>query len=191
MKFKKYMKSQKGSVPIALMVVFIVMGIVVSFSALYISEKANISFNLMNDVERFYEEDSIVEMSFNVISQVISEKEFESIEGEQFINSDDLNQIEEILNGDVLPLANFKDYQVFIEESYEPPTIDYFCSSDDEGINIECLDEPFELDFILNVKRNDKIKKFNFKFENLHAISESNGKKVIINNKEQDFSLSN
>lgn len=177
---KKYL-NEKGSLPLILLMVFVISITIISLSNLLMTEKVNTKLSLMTDIHKMYEKDSVIEVTENILKQQLLSKEWDEIAGEETFGAVDLSTVEETLNQEILPELGIES-QVFLEEVYYPPNVDYYCQevNDDEGnfLIYDCINEYISLELKLTVAKENSSQDFFLTLDGLKLLVTDSGDSV-------------
>lgn len=178
--------NQRGSLPIVLIIVFVMTMSVVALTSLHVTEQINLSVSATKDVKRLYAEDSVREMTLHAFQQVLKSKAIEAVSGEQLFTTDDLAQLETLVNTQILPDYGLTEYQVFIEADYLPSTVDYFCTLEmditgesPDGYN--CLHEAFDIRLNVQIVHRNLVRQVIIEATNLSLETTEDKQSIVIN----------
>ena len=168
---------------------------VLALTSLHISEKMNWSMSATKDVEKIYQEDSIVEMTIHVLRQMLATKVLTETENQEMFLAEDWSLVEDTLHNDVFPYYSVKDTNVYVEAVYLPPTVDYFCQTiyDESTLNVQgyaCLKEAFDVQVSIQVKQKNQLKRYLLDIGNLYAVVSPDGQSIMIDSTNAIYRLS-
>lgn len=177
----KPLLNEKGSLPLVVLIAFILLISISSLAGLLLSEKMNIRFSIDKDVKRVYERETMIEITKNVVHQRIRTKEWEVIEGEDLLNEADFTLIKKMVNEEALPLAGVEG-TVYIDRITSNYAIDAHCQNigDEENRNYWCLNEPVSILVELVTEKEGEVNTVQFELEGwVFAVSEEKDAVII------------
>lgn len=174
----KHLKNQKGSIPLVLTIVFMIGMSTMALAGLLLSGKATYKYSVTSDLERLYENDSIIEMTINITKQVLDTKEWEYVKYEDVIKDVDLFKIEDIVNATLIPLY-IGNGKIYLEEIYFPPRLDYYCEeevdSNEELVGFNCLKEALDIEFKIIIENRRKTEEYILSLQEIYPkVSKTN-----------------
>lgn len=178
---KRYL-NQKGSMPLVVLISFIVLVSIASLTGLLLNEKMNIRFSIDKDIKRVYEKESILELTKNLTTQMLLSKEWEIIEDEEVLSSNDLFKIEEMVNEETLPIMGIEG-KSYIKEVYTGFTVDDYCQridDEEEIVSYECLSDKFEIEVEITIERAGELDTFQWVLKDFVFVVNDAGDKVFV-----------
>lgn len=190
----KKILNQKGSLPLSLIIALIMLMSVITLTTLYLNEKINTSYSAKSDLSKLYEKDTIIEITYNLLKQKMKTKIIEEIDVQEFIDENDLDDIEKVLNANYMPYYKLDKYKAFLEFEYKPPTVDYFCEEriDEESMMFEgftCLHEAFDMSVKVTLQNQNDVESFILEFDKMYPAVSDTEEEVTINTDEMVFNL--
>lgn len=171
----------RGSLPLVMVIVMVIAMSIATLSSMLLTEKINMAYSITTDIERLYEKDSVNEVTKNVVQQVLLDKIWSEIDGEQIITSKDLRDIEEAVTLKILPDLGI-DYAIQLEGVKYPRELAHYCkeeiNADGSFRSFECTPEVFSVELNLNLINGGKSEEYLMVFENIRAVSDDMGNSV-------------
>lgn len=124
--------NEKGSLPLVMVIVFIFTMTIAMLTNLLVSEKINVGFSTTTDIEKFYEVDSIRQVTKNVVTQAIVSKEWSSLTNSNIMTIDEFDEFEEHLNTNILRRMNSYS-SVSLNVLRLPEDLESYCSEVRDG----------------------------------------------------------
>ena len=119
--------NERGSLPLVMVIVFIFTMTIAMLTNLLVSEKINVGFSTTTDIEKFYEADSIRQVTKNVVTQSIVSKEWSSLTNSKILTIEEFDEFEEHLNTNILRRMNSYS-AVSLNVTRLPEDLESFCS---------------------------------------------------------------
>jgi hypothetical protein len=187
------MKNERGSIPIAVIIVFTLGIAVLALTQLLLSEKMTAKSASEKQLEKFYEEDKIIEIVNNLLIQKTMSKEWEDEIGEEtFIDMNDLIQIEDMVNKTILPSENSK--KQIITSDLHAERVDTYCEElyedslvpeeDPYFIGFNCAHVPTDVEFTLTITEGTYSDSFRLIFEDIYPTVTRLGDAIVLDKSE-------
>lgn len=194
------MNNERGSIPLVLVIVFTIGIAVVALTQVLLSEKITARDLAEKELEVFYNENEVLEFTTNLITQKISEKEWDGeITNQQFLETVDILEIEDILNNEILPYQNSKmkvsltdlyseKIGTYCEELYE---VVFDTNEIPEFLGYSCKKQKTDIEFLLTIQNKSRSKIFRVSFQDLQPILARMGDAIAIYRSEMVVSIRN
>lgn len=186
----KWLKNQKGSIPMAVIAITLLGMVVMMMTELLISEQAQEGSLSKVNVENVYKNDFILETVQNVTLQKLMSKEWnDDIENEYVLSQEDLSKIETDINKVLLPTFNKK--ATITLGSLKSPRVydscDMIYGVDTTGETEEqyidsfvCYAASNDIEFTINVNEKGKETNYLLSIRNLTLVTIENDGKIVV-----------